>query len=315
MATLTSTSMASRKGRARKRSQHATFSWGDVLTAIIFLMPASLLLLTFMFYPIANTFWLSLHEVNQFGRILSFKGLDNYTALLSNSSFLAALWRTFIWTVGVVGLTTVISLFLAVVLNGHFRGRTIVRGLILLPWAASLTINTVIWRWVAQSDFGVLNHILRTVGILHERFDWLATPSFSFPLMIWIGIWVSVPSSTVITLAGLQSIPEELYEAITLDGARPWNIFRDLTLPLLRPVLVVAVLLQTIYAFNSFPIIWVLTEGGPANETDTLITYLYKVGFRLYEMGKASAVSVIVFLILLVFAIAYTTVSWKEVAE
>ena len=307
-----------RRGVQNGRHVHVRgqrYAWRDVLAAVVLLLPATLLLLVFMFYPIVNTVWLSLHEVNQFGRIINFVGLDNYANLFSNSFFHGALLRTITWTVGVVGFTTVISLFLASVLNGRFPGRAFVRALILLPWAASLTINAVVWRWVAQSDFGVLNHILRSVGILRERFDWLATPEFSFPLMIWIGVWVSIPSSTIILLAGLQSIPPELSEAILLDGARPWDVFRNLTLPLLRPVLVVAVLLQTIYAFNSFPIIWVLTEGGPANQTDTLITYLYKVGFRLYEVGKASALSVIIFFILLAFAVVYTSISWKEVAE
>jgi multiple sugar transport system permease protein len=285
------------------------------LTALIFLLPATLLLLTFMFYPIANTFWLSLHRVNQFGRILDFRALDNYADLWATPAFRQALARSIVWTLGIVSFTTLFSLYLGVTLNTRFPGRTVARGLLLLPWAASLTISAVIWRWIAHSDFGVLNHILRALGILDGRFDWLANPTYSFPLMIWIGIWVSIPSTTIFILAGLQSIPADLYEAAKVDGARAMGLFYFVTLPLLRPVLVVTILLNTIYGFNSFPIIWVLTEGGPANKTDILVTYLYKVGFRLYEMGLAAAVSVIVFLILLLFAIAYTTFSWKEVAE
>jgi multiple sugar transport system permease protein len=287
----------------------------EMWTAFLFLTPATLLLAIFMFYPILNTMWLSLHRVDQFGRILGFVGVDNYLDQFAAENFRSALWRSVLWSAGIVGFTTLLSLFLANVLNSRFRGRAVVRGLILLPWAASLTINAVIWRWIAHSDFGVLNHILRSLGIFSERFDWLANPDYSFPLMIWIGIWVSIPSTTIFLLAGLQAIPIDLYEAARVDGARPLALFFYLTLPLLRPVLVVTILLNTLYSFNSFPIIWVLTEGGPAGKTDTLITHLYKIGFRLYEMGEASAVSVIVFVILLIFAIAYTTLSWKEIAE
>ena len=302
-------------GRGASRSTRLTQAQREMWAAFLFLTPATLLLTIFMFYPILNTLWLSLHRVDQFGRILSFVGADNYFDQFASEAFRSSLWRSIVWTAGIVSFTSLLALFLANVLNGQFRGRAVVRGLILLPWAASLTINTVIWRWIAHSDFGVLNHILRSLGILDARFDWLANPSYSFPLMIWIGIWVSIPSTTIFLLAGLQSIPADLYEAARVDGARPLALFYYVTLPLLRPVLVVTILLNTIYSFNSFPIIWVLTEGGPAGKTDTLITHLYKNGFRLYEMGAASAVSVIVFAILLIFAIAYTSLSWKEVAE
>lgn len=297
------------------KSARLTQAQREMWTAFLFLTPATLLLVVFMFYPILNTFWLSLHRVDQFGRILAFVGGENYLDQFTSPAFQSALGRSIVWTLGIVVFTTILSLFLANVLNGHFPGRTAVRGMILLPWAASLTINTVIWRWIAHSDFGVLNHILRSVGILDARFDWLANPSYSFPLMIWIGIWVSIPSTTIFLLAGLQSVPADLYEAARVDGARHLSLFWHITLPMLRPVLVVTILLNTIYSFNSFPIIWVLTEGGPAAKTDTLITHLYKIGFRLYEMGAASAVSVIVFGILLIFAIAYTSLSWKEIAE
>jgi multiple sugar transport system permease protein len=301
--------------RNAKQSTRLTQAQREMWAAFLLLTPATVLLVIFMFYPILNTFWLSLNRVDQFGRILAFVGIDNYLDQFASAPFRGALLRSIVWTIGIVAVTTLLSLFLANVLNGQFRGRAIARGLILLPWAASLTINTVIWRWIAHSDFGVLNHILRSVGILDARFDWLANPTYSFPLMIWIGIWVSIPSTTIFLLAGLQSIPADLYEAARVDGARPLGLFYHITLPLLRPVLVVTILLNTIYSFNSFPIIWVLTEGGPAGKTDTLITHLYKIGFRLYEMGAASAVSVIVFVILLVFAIAYTSLSWKEIAE
>jgi multiple sugar transport system permease protein len=176
-------------------------------------------------------------------------------------------------------------------------------------------VTTLLWQWMAHPDFGALNHLLSWTGLSHERIEWLANPSLSFPLMIWIAIWVSTPPTTLMLLAGLQSIDTSLYEAAALDGSRRWWSFWDITLPLLRPVFAVSILLNVIFVFNSFPIIWVLTEGGPAGETDTLVTYLYKQGFRLYEMGSAAAVSVVIFAILLAFALVHTKVTWRRVLD
>jgi multiple sugar transport system permease protein len=212
-----------------------------------------------------------------------------------------------------VVVTTVLSLFLAFMLDQPFRGRAVVRGLLLLPWASSLLVTTLMWQWIAHPDFGGLNHLLGTLGITHARIDWLAKPDLAIPLMIWIAIWVSTPPTTLMLLAGMQSIPQDVYEASALDGARAWVTFWGMTLPLLRPVLAVTVLLNVIFVFNSFPIIWVLTQGGPAGATDTLVTYLYKQGFQLYQVGVAASVSMITFVVLLIFAVIHTKLSWRNV--
>jgi multiple sugar transport system permease protein len=279
----------------------------------LFLAPAFCLLALFMFYPIGSTIWMSLNKVDQFGSFNGFVGIGNYRDLFADPSFRGSLVRTIVWTVAVVAITTLVALWLAVTLNERFRLRPIARGLLLLPWAASLVVTTLLWQWMAHPDFGALNHLLSTLGISHKRIEWLADPSLSFPLMIWIAIWVSIPPTTLMLLAGLQSIDQSLYEAAALDGSRRWWSFWDITLPLLRPIFAVSILLNVIFVFNSFPIIWVLTEGGPAGETDTLVTYLYKQGFRLYLMGSAAAVSVVIFAILLAFAVVHTKVAWRNV--
>src|SRR5262249_19085249 len=158
----------------------------------------------------------------------------------------------------------------AVRLNRRFRGRALARGLLLLPWATGLVIVGLLWRWMAQPDFGALNHLLSAFGISQARIEWLGDSDLSFPLMLWIAIWASIPPTTLMLLAGLQAIDHDLYEAAALDGARGWATFRDFTLPLLRPVLAVSILLNVVFVFNSFPIIWTMTEGGPAGATDTL---------------------------------------------
>lgn len=299
------TETAAARPRARRRLS-------DGQAAVIFLAPATALAGVFMLYPIANTVVMSLFRVDQFGVYRAFRGLDNYLALLSDSAFIAALWRTIVWTVGVVVVTTVLSLLLAVVLNRRFNGRALARALLLLPWAASLVVTGLLWRWMSQPDFGAINHLIATFGF-PMRLEWLAQPGLSFPLMVGIAIWASVPPTTLILLAGLQSIDRDLYEASALDGARGWWTFWDFTLPLLRPVLAVSILLNVVFVFNSFPIIWTMTEGGPAGATDTLVTYLYKLGFRLYNVGGAAAVSMVIFVILLAFAVVHTRLTWRNV--
>jgi multiple sugar transport system permease protein len=286
---------------------------GDGAAASVFLAPATLLAAVFMLYPILDTVAMSLFRVDQFGRFRAFRGLANYADLAADPKFVEALVRTFAWTAGVVIVTTVVSLFLAVMLNRRFRGRALARGLLLLPWATGLVIVGLLWRWMAQPDFGALGHLAAALGISSARLEWLAKPNLAFPLMVWIAIWASIPPTTLMLLAGLQAIDRDLYEAAALDGARAWATFRDFTLPLLRPVLAVSILLNVVFVFNSFPIIWTMTEGGPAGATDTLVTYLYKLGFKLYNVGAAAAVAILIFLILLAFAVLHTRLMWRNV--
>jgi multiple sugar transport system permease protein len=281
----------------------------------LFLAPAVVLVGMFMFYPIGMSVWMALNKVDQFGHFSKFVGVGNFTSLFSDADFRSSIYRTIIWTVAVVVVTTVISLFLAVVLIRRFPFRAVARSLLLLPWATSLVISTLLWQWIANPDFGALNHLLSSIGISHDRIDWLAEPSHSFPLMVGIAIWASVPPTTLMLVAGLQGIDASLYEAGALDGAKGWHTFLDITVPQLRPVLAVTILLNVIFVFNSFPIIWVLTQGGPAGQTDTLVTYLYKQGFQLYQMGSAAAVAIVIFAILLVFSIVHTRLSWRGVLQ
>lgn len=297
------------------RGSRTRISSRESLAALLMLLPALLLGGIFFAYPILNTIWLSFNDVDRFGRVEDFVGLDNYFRVIADEAFQASLWRTLIWTIGVVAITTGLALFLAVMLNRRFPGRAIVRGLLLLPWAASLVVTTLLWRWMANPDFGAIGRASELVGLDLGRVEWLANAQLSFPLMMWIAIWVSLPPTTLILLAGLQSIPGEIYEAASLDNARGMRTFIDMTLPMLRPLLALSILLNVIFVFNSFPIIWVLTEGGPAGQTNTLVTYLYTQGFRLYDMGGAAAVSVVMFLLLLTFAIVHTRFAWKSNLE
>jgi multiple sugar transport system permease protein len=294
--------------RAAPRPQVRTL-WAEIKRAklaYLFLAPTTLLILAVVFYPIFNTFIMSLSEVNAVAQPTKFVWLANYTALFRTPLFWRVLGQTAMWTVLVVGVTTLISMPVALALNMQFRGRRFARALLIIPWAASLMINAIIWRWILDGQYSIINGLLLRLGLIKEPIIWLGEVGVAWAAIIFVGILVSIPFTSFSILAGLQSIPGELYEAARVDGAGFWLGFVHITMPLLRPALIVTTLMNVIYVFNSFPIIWVLTEGGPAYRTDILITYLYKEAFRNGRFGPAAAMAVITFLILLGFSLAFT---------
>lgn len=253
-----------------------------------------------------------MHEVNRFGQVLDFTGAENYVELLDDPLFMASLWRTGVWTVAVVIGSLALSVPIALILNDDFIGRGVARIIIMLPWAISLTMTAIVWRWTLNGQSGLLNVTLGQLGLIGRPVEWLATAELAFPIEIGVGILVSIPFTVTVLLGGLSSIPLDVYEAARIDGAGGVARFRYLTLPLLRPFINIAIVLNVIHVFNSFPIIWVLTEGGPANRTDILVTYLYKLAFRFGQIGKASAMSMVMFALLIVFIIFYVAMAMRE---
>jgi multiple sugar transport system permease protein len=271
----------------------------------LWILPSVTLMVAIIVVPIIDLFITSFSEVSFSGVRGGFNGVENYVSLFQDPVFPRVLINTVIWTVGIVGITVVLSLGIANLLNEKFVGRRLVRAALIIPWAVSLLITAVIWRWIFDFRYGTLNLVLQQLGIIEENVNWLAQPVTSFPAMIAVGIFVSIPFTSFVLLAGLQSISAELYEAAKVDGADRWKRFVYVTLPQLRPTLTVAVVLNTIYVFNSFPIVWAMTRGEPLNKTDIIFTYLFKLGFEQRQLGVAAAVSVISFLILVSFSAAY----------
>ena len=275
-------------------------------------LPSLLLAAVVIFWPVWDLIQISTHDVSRFGQLRDFNNFANYSAFLADPDFLAALWRTGLWTLLVVGGALLLSVPVAMILNTDFYGRGIARVIIMLPWAVSLTMTAVVWRWALNGESGMLNSALMGLGLIHENIQWLARAETAFPMQVLIGILVTVPFTTTIFLGGLSSIPDDLYEAAALEGATPLQQFREITFPLLKPFINIAIVLNTIYVFNSFPIIWVMTQGGPANSTDILVTHLYKLAFRIGKLGEASAVSLVMFAILLVFTMIYVRLAMRE---
>lgn len=268
-------------------------------------VPSLLLAFWIIGYPIYDVVMAATHEVNRFGKLKDFVGFGNFATLAADPIFWASLWRTLIWTVGVVGGTLILSLPIALILNDDFIGRGLMRVIIMLPWAVSLTMTAIVWTWSLHGQYGMVNETLRDLGILSRPVEWLATAPIAFPIEIMVGILVSIPFTTTVFLGGLSSLPGDIYEAARIDGASAWQRFTSLTMPLLRSFFNIALVLNIIHVFNSFPIIWVMTKGDPSNNTDILVTYLYKLAFRYGRIGDAAAMSLIMFAILLAFTIVY----------
>lgn len=280
--------------------------------ALALIVPSLFLSAFVIGYPIIDVLKMSVSDVNRFGKVRGFAGLDNFLAAFSDPIFIQSSWQTLIWTVSVVGGTVLIAIPIAIVLNEDFYGRTIARTIILLPWAVSLAMTALVWRFVVNGDFGTLNTTLSALGLPFDNYPWLADATTAFTIEILVGILVSMPFTVTIIMGGLTSISDTLYEAAKVDGAKAWQQFQYITLPLLRPFLQIAVVLNVIYVFNSFPIIWIMTNGGPANRTDILITYVYKQAFGFGKLGTAAAGSIVMFVMLFAFSMLYLSMTRAE---
>ena len=271
----------------------------------IWIAPSIILMAIFIVTPIVKVFQLSLSDVSRAGKIKGFNGLENFTKVLKSPAFSLVLKNTIVWTIAVVVLSTILGFMLALVLNNKFRGRKVARAIVVFPWATTLVIQASAWNFIINKDYGTLNTLLMKLGFISAPVNWTPTPGAYFAWEIACGIFVTIPFVTFCVLSGLQSIDTSYYEAATVDGANYWQKLFKITLPLVKSSLTVSTVLNIIYVFNSFPIIWTMTKGDPANHTDTLVTYLYKLAFYNGRQGEAAAVSVIGFLILLVCASVY----------
>jgi multiple sugar transport system permease protein len=269
------------------------------------LAPMLVLIFGAVLWPVFEMIRTSTLEISGSGKEKGFIGLENYRELLENSNLAGAFARTLFWVVVVVAITILLSLFLAQLLNTEFPGRRYVRWALIVPWASSLIMTATSFRWMLDGYYGILNRILLDLGLIDEAIEWLGSASTSFPWLILVAIFVSLPFTTFVMLAGLQTIPGELYEAARVDGATTLKTYFSITLPLLVTSISVATVINLINVFNQFPIIWVMTGGGPGYDTDTTTTLMYKLAFRSQEIGQSAALSVLNFAVILIFVYIY----------
>ena len=278
----------------------------------LWILPSIILMSIFIIIPIGYVFYMSVSEISKAGLVKGFAGLANFTKVLKSTKFSMVLKNTVIWTIFVVVLSTVLGFILALLLNNEFKGRKVARAIVVFPWATTLVIQASTWKFIIDTDNGALNTLLKSLGIIATNVNWTPSPEAFFAWEIACGIFVTIPFVCFTALSGLQSIDSSYYEAAIVDGANYWQKLFSITIPLVKPSLTVATVLNIIYVFNSFPIVWTITNGDPASRTDTLVTYLYKLAFYNGKQGEAAAVSVIGFLILLVCASIYMVSTLKK---
>ncbi len=279
----------------------------------VWLLPSILLIAVFVVFPILIVFKLSFSEISKAGVIGGYIGFQNYKDAVSLPAFKTVMLNTFWWVLSVVGISTLLGFIIALVFNQKFHGRKIARAILVFPWATSLVIQASVWNYIIKYEYGSLNSVLLNLGIIKQAINWRSSYQIEFIWECGVGIFVTVPFVAFCVLSGLQSIDGSLYEAATVDGAGFWSKLFRITLPMVRPSLTVSTVLNIIYVFNSFPIVYTMTKGAPANKTDTMITYLYMLSFYERRKGPATALSVIGFLILCACAGIYmVTVMRKE---
>ncbi|MEN8265256.1 MAG: sugar ABC transporter permease [Nitrospirota bacterium] len=277
--------------------------------AATLLTPCFLFVALFAFYPILYSFYLSLHKIilglPSLGQ--PFVWLENYRELLYDRIALHSLTNTLVFVLTSTFFEILLGLVIALVINRHFRGRGIVRAAILIPWAIPTVVSSQMWRFIYNDKYGLLNYLLYGSDTVSYT-AWLADPSTAFAAIIIADVWKTSSFAGLLILAGLQVIPDELYEAAKIDGASSWQQFTRITLPLIKPAILIALLFRTMDAFRVFDLVFVMTQGGPADSTNVLQFYGYKKIFAEGMMGYGSTISVLVFLVTLVISLVYIKV-------
>lgn len=277
--------------------------------AIWYMSPSLLILGAVAAYPIINTFWLSLHRIIlKFPDRDRFEGIGNYVRLFRDAKFLSAWTHTAVFTAASVLLETLLGLVFALILLRAFRGRGLARAAILIPWAIPTVVSSRMWEWIFNSSYGIMNHILTGLGILPVAVNWLGTQGLAMGVIIFVDVWKTTPFMALLILAGLTNIPQEIYESAKIDGVTPAQAFFRITLPLLRPVLLVAMLLRSLDAFRVFDLVFIMTQGGPADSTEVLSSYTYKQLFNLTNFGYGSTLAMSIFFSVLLIALCFFVV-------
>lgn len=272
----------------------------------LFMVPALIALIGVTLYPVLYVLWLSLHRRLLIFDISKFVGLENYRFLWHDQRFWNAFRNTVYFTGVSVTLELLLGLSIALLLNRTFKGKGLMRTIVLIPWAIPTVVSAKMWEWLYNADFGLFNFLLG------EKINWLGNQFLALNAAVFMDVWKTTPFVVLLLMAGLQTIPRDLYKAARVDGAGSWTVFRAVTLPLLKPVILVTLIFRTLDAFRVFDAIYVLTGGGPANTTETLSIYAYKVLFQTLQFGYGSALSLAVFICVGLITVFYVRLLRRE---
>ncbi len=291
----------------RRKPRERSTIWPYLL-----LLPALIVMLSVVIVPIINAVSMSFQSYNLTRpKKIGFIGLQNYVTLFHDPQFWSSLLRTVIWVIFGVGCQFLFGFLLALVLNKQFKGRGVVRAVSLIPWVTPGVLIALMWRWMYDGNYGVINDILMRLGLIHENIAFLSKPATAMPSVIVTIVWQGIPFFALMLLAGLQGISYDLYEAASIDGATGWQKLFYVTIPSLRNTIFVTTMLRIIWVANSVDVIFNMTEGGPAYATQTLSVYIYKKASAL-DMGYASAMAIMLMLVLLLAAIPYLRNTFRD---
>lgn len=273
----------------------------------LYIAPALIVMLLVIAYPIYYTFVLSFYKTPPSLAMSEkiFVGIDNYVRLLKSNSFHKVTVNTVVWTFWSTFFSIILGFGAALVLNREFIGRGLIRGLLLVPFVISAVAASYVWRWIYHSDLGILGSILIQLGLTDEKLNLLDNVDWVLPALIVVNVWKEFPFAMIMILAGLQTVPEQLLRAARVDGASPFNQFLHVTLPHLKGVLIITLLLLLVANLNHFTIPWIMTGGGPVGASDIWITQIYQIAFGRIRFGIASAYSVILFIVMVVLGYFY----------
>lgn len=295
-----------RLGRARRH-------WKQNQLAYALITPSLIMVLLIYFYPMLNGFWQSLHYYSRIQPwAYRFTGLENYITAFNTHDFWLALRTSAIWTIGGVLSSYTLGLIAALMLNGEFRGRGLYRSILLLPWVVPPVVAGTSWMWMYADQDGIINRTLRDLGVIARPIYWLSVPHLAMIAVIIVHVWRTFPFMMITVLAALSSIPDDIYEAGRIDGASNWQLYRYITFPLIFPISITAMVLSSIWTFNDFGTIFVLTGGGPAGATTTLIIQSYKEAFQRYNVGYGTSLAVIAMILMMGIAVVYLRLQSRE---
>ena len=292
--------------RSRKRSEI-----GNLGAVLLFVLPALIPLFNFWIYPILRSVWLSFTDWDFMTPDYNFIWFKNYTSLLKDSRFYEALWNTLVFTAGTLFPTIIGGLGLALLLRRNFKGSGVFKFVLFSPWITPTVAISIVWTWIFREDGGLANQVLGLFGL--PALKWISSSDTAMLSVIIVTVWKSLGYAMIFYLSALEKVPEELYEASALDGAKPWRQFLDMTLPGISPTTFFLMIITMVNSLQAYDQIQILTQGGPSGSTRTLLYMYYQLGFQEFKMGQATATAVIMIIITVILSLAQFTASKKWV--
>ncbi len=281
----------------------------------VLLIPSLIIIAVVFLYPMLYSLAMSFHQVNVSDQSWVLYGLKNYIALFKDKLFLKSCRITAEFTLLSVSFEMVVGTLMAVLLNQKFRGRGFVRGIMIIPWALPTVVNAIMWKWIFNANYGAFNAMLSKFGLISEYHNWLGQPVSAFFCVLFANIWKETPYVVLLVLAGLQSIPSELYESANVDGCHPVKAFFSITVPMLKNILVILLITKTIWTIQTYDVISIMTGGGPANATQLIAYYVQKTTFKFFDFGGGSAMSYVILFVTFILSLLYIKVTAKNGEE